>query len=69
MITYENDCCDCSSPGYPCIGNSCDLRHNPHYYCDRCGDELCSGELYWYEGDQLCIECIKEYLEKVRAEI
>jgi hypothetical protein len=68
MIRVSNDCCSCSSPGYPCIGVSCELRHNPHYFCDDCGDEVEQGELFWFDGQQLCIECIKNNLnlEEVR---
>lgn len=65
MVVRENDCCGCASPGYPCIGISCELLRVPHFYCDRCGNE---DTLYWFEGEQLCIECIKDDLEEVEAE-
>lgn len=45
MIRYENDCCDCASPGYPCLGSACSLRHSPHIYCDMCGQEMGEGDL------------------------
>lgn len=59
MITYENDCVGC---GLPCLGNSCPHRNVAHYYCDECGDET---EIYHFEEEQLCIECIKHRLNKV----
>lgn len=59
MIRYENDCVDC---GLPCMGNACRLARIPHFYCDRCGEEE---QLYEYDGNQLCLCCIEEKLEKV----
>ena len=63
MIIRENDCCDCATDGYPCIGKSCPLINVPHYYCDDCGDET---DLYWYEDEQLCKYCIIKRLEIVK---
>lgn len=68
MVDYTNECCSCATPGYPCIGSSCSMLHVPHFICDGCGEEVKQGELFWYEGNQLCIECIKEELEEVYPE-
>lgn len=57
MIKIENDCAYC---GLPCMGESCPNRNSPHYYCDECGDET---EIYDFDGEQLCIECIKGRLK------
>ena len=38
----------------------------PHFYCDECGDEVDDGDLYYFDGAQLCLECIVEKLERVR---
>ena len=59
MVRYINNCCDCATPGYPCIGSSCPNRSVPVYYCDRCGDEI-DGDVYDVEGEELCEECLKE---------
>lgn len=59
MITIENDCVDC---GLPCLGSGCPYRNVSHYYCDSCGNEA---ELYKYDDEQLCIDCIKERLVEV----
>lgn len=66
MVRYENDCCDCATPAYPCLGNACSLRNVPHYYCDnpKCGAE---GTLYEYEGEQLCADCLLGKFEKVEG--
>ena len=68
MIRIQNDCCSCAVPGYPCIGERCELLHAKHYFCDECGDEVYPGELYWFDGEQLCISCIESRLEVVRYE-
>lgn len=59
MIKYENECVDC---GLPCIGDRCKYRNVPRLYCDQCGEE---SELYHYDGEELCLDCIKKRLEKV----
>lgn len=61
MVRIENDCCDCAVPAYPCLGDSCPLRHAKHCYCDDCGDEV--GTLYRFEGEELCGECVLKRLE------
>ena len=67
MVTFTNECCDCAVPGYPCIGDSCSLRHVPHFYCDDCGGEVDEGELYDFAGEELCLDCIEKQLPKVKA--
>ena len=59
MVEYEDECVGC---GLPCYGNSCPNRNVPHYYCDECGDEEI---LYEFDGEELCIRCIKGRLTKV----
>ena len=54
MVKFENECCDCAVPGYPCIGVNCPLRNVKHLYCDKCGDDV---EELW---DGLCEECFIE---------
>ena len=46
MITYEDECCGCAVPGYPCMGSACPNRNVPHMYCDNCGDDV--EKLYKY---------------------
>ena len=58
MIKYQNDCCDCAAPAYPCLGDTCTLRHAPHYYCDET-------KLFYFDGEQLCIDCIENLLDEV----
>ena len=56
---YENECVGC---GLPCIGDACPHRNVLKFYCDECDTEA---ELYHYEDKELCIDCIKDMLEKV----
>ena len=62
--TYEDECCDCAVPGYPCLGSSCPNRHVPHYFCDACEDEFEPEELYYDDvtDEELCSHCfLKRY--------
>lgn len=58
MVKYENHCCSCAVPGYPCLGDSCFLRNVEVHYCDCCDGEL--EEIYDVDGEELCEECLKE---------
>lgn len=53
MIRYENHCCDCATPAYPCRGSSCKLRRVPVMYCDNCDTEIEDT----IDGEELCEEC------------
>ena len=52
MVRYENHCCDCAVPAYPCIGDSCPKVNVPVYYCDRCNNE--THAKYEIEGEHYC---------------
>lgn len=62
MKRIENECVGCKSMGLPCIGYGCPNRRVTRYYCDKCGEEA---DLYYFDGEELCIDCIEERLEKV----
>lgn len=59
MIQYEDECVGC---GFPCIGEGCHYKNVPHFYCDECGTE---DEIYEFEDEQLCIDCIRARLTPV----
>ena len=63
MIRYEDECCDCAVPSYPCLGSSCPNRHVKHLYCDDCGED--AEELYKHDGMELCKDCLLGYFEKI----
>lgn len=61
MIRYENECVQC---GLPCF-LSCPNKSVPHYYCDGCGAE---DDVYAFDGDDLCFDCIWDSLQSSDAE-
>jgi hypothetical protein len=64
MIRYENECCSCATPAYPCLGSSCPNRNVAHYYCDCCGNEEM---LYHYDNLEICEECLLKQFEVVEG--
>lgn len=63
MIKYENHCCGCAVPGYPCLGNSCPRINVPVYYCDYCNDNIRAE--YEIEDEHYCEDCAKEHLKDI----
>jgi hypothetical protein len=61
MKTIKDECVGCP-PEIGCLGSSCPYKNVVHYYCDDCGEET---QLYYYDGKELCIDCIEKTLEKV----
>ena len=59
MIRIENECVDCA---LPCVFSACPYYKVVRFYCDECSDEA---NLYWFDGKQLCMDCIEKRLEKV----
>lgn len=62
MIKYENHCCGCAVPGYPCMGNSCPNVNVPVCYCDTCKSNNYAE--YEIEGEHYCEKHAKEYLKE-----
>ena len=60
MVKYENHCCGCAAPGYPCMGASCPNRNVKVYYCDKCKSELDPEEIYEVDDEHFCAECLLE---------
>ncbi len=63
MTILKNECRDCATPGYPCIGDSCPYTHIKIHSCDDCGCE--EETLYEYEGKELCQDCLLDIIPKV----
>lgn len=57
----ENECVDC---GLPCLYESCPYFKVTRYYCDFCDDEA---PLYYFDGYELCLDCIEKRLDKVEG--
>lgn len=62
MKRTKNECVGCTNLGLHCIGSSCPNRSVVHFYCDKCKKEK---DIYYFEGQELCIDCIEKMLEKV----
>lgn len=60
MVKYENDCVGCPQG---CI--HCGNERVPYLYCDKC--EKDAEELYKVDGEELCIDCLKQMFEKVEV--
>lgn len=60
MKKIESDCVDC---GFPCMGTACPHYQIEVYICDECGSDC--EKLYYFDGKELCIDCIESQLEEV----
>ena len=63
MIRYEDHCCDCAAPGYPCMGSSCPNVNVPVCYCDCCDNDIHAE--YDIDGGHYCERCAEAYLKEV----
>ena len=61
MVWLENECVGCD---LPCLRGACELSSIEHYGCDQCGEELDADDLYDYDGQCLCAECILSHFDK-----
>lgn len=59
IVRIENECIGCE---WPCIYESCPYWAVARLYCDECEEEK---QLYWYDNQQLCLDCIEARLERV----
>lgn len=67
MVKYKNECVGCPS-GMGCLGSACPNMNVPHYYCDKCGEEIvdtpCNEEFYTAGNyEHLCRDCFNEIEE------
>ena len=63
MIKFENECCDCATESYPCMGSNCPNRNVKHLYCDVCKNDC---ETLYIEGSyELCEECLLKTFERI----
>lgn len=63
MIKKENQCVQC---GLHCLGSACPYKNVTILVCDCCGEEV--EELYHYNGQHYCEECLLEEFELVEVE-
>ena len=62
MTKYEDECV-CCPPEMGCLGSGCPNRNVKHLYCDKCKDDC--EELYVFDGEELCEDCLKNSLERI----
>ena len=61
MKIKVNNCVDC---GLPCM-LFCPLRDDSYIYiCDKCGAEVNPEDLYDYDGEEICADCLLEIVPK-----
>lgn len=54
----------CVCCGLPCL-SYCNLRDESYeYICDRCGVEVYRADLYEYDGEEICQDCLLELVPK-----
>lgn len=63
MIVERNECCDCATENYPCLGEACTQRHKLIHVCDSC--ETDSDQIYYFEDGEYCLTCIESMLMPV----
>ena len=61
MKITTSDCVDCD---LPCIQESCRYYKVDRYLCDECNEET---ELYYFDNQELCAECVLNRLEKIEG--
>lgn len=65
MIITESECIGCPKE-IGCIYNVCPYYRVTRLYCDSCKDEV--EDLWYFDGEQLCKDCILNQLEKVEED-
>ena len=60
-VEIENRCVNC---GLDCKGDTCPKRNVKVCYCDRCGEEISFDKTYYYEGMDVCEDCLKDMCKK-----
>ena len=63
MIVIGSACVDCD---LPCVFTACPYYRVVYYVCDCCGEEV--EDLFYWDNEQLCDDCVLKQLEKVEFE-
>lgn len=63
MIKITNECVG-ACPERMCT-STCPCLNVKRYYCDCCGEEYDPEDLYKFDGDMLCAECLLNNFEKI----
>lgn len=65
MIVVENECVGCPDD-MGCLYYACPYYMVTRYYCDKCHEDV--DELYIFDGEQLCKDCVLKQLERVEVD-
>ena len=60
-VKIENHCVDC---GQHCKGDLCPNRNVEVCYCDNCDEMIAFDDVYFYEGMDVCENCLKALSKK-----
>lgn len=63
MFRVENNCVGPCPQG--CMGSGCPMRYVHVVSCDRCGAEVDPEELYVYDDEELCRDCLLDAVPTV----
>lgn len=66
MIEYEDFCVGCPKE-MGCLGSACPNKNVPVLTCDICGKE--TDELYEFDAEHYCMDCLQDQLGFTRVEI
>ena len=64
MVKKESLCCGCMAFNN-CMGSACPNYENTFYICDDCDKQK---DLYYFDGEELCLRCILKRLSLVEKE-
>lgn len=59
---FENQCCMCAVPAYPCTGEH---KRVKVFFCDECKEDFESDYLCDFYGEHLCVDCLVKRFRKV----
>lgn len=54
---------ECVSCGLPCLGSACPNRNIARFTCDDCEEYFDTDELYMYDGEMFCSDCLLKKFE------
>lgn len=60
-VRYENHCCGCAVPAYPCTGEH---KKVLVHFCDSCGED--DRPIYEFYNKELCLVCLSNELVLVQ---
>ena len=64
MLKFEKECVGCP-PEKGCLGDRCPNRNVARCYCDECENEFDPIELYDFDGDMMCQDCLLGHFQTV----